>query len=279
MSFPIGLPPQSLPLNNPGERQVIIVVSVRNIDRLLYSENSNESWRDQEGVCLVRDSIEFYEQESQDFLIKLRDKGLLQADNILLQNAYNPSVYSKADRIKSDVLDKKYKDYTTVCNYLGATKISIKISDEEQVSSKTEGKIGFWNPFVQAKLDQKSFSEELRQSYRSMESTLSGSLPNIEAAKKFVETEFLQKDEDIKFLINNRKTALAGGLIKYPSAFKSFKQTVNLFSQVEQSLELATKLEIPEYLVSMNAHLNKYVKKIKKFNLDIELEFSAETKN
>ncbi|NET17654.1 MAG: hypothetical protein F6K08_34940 [Okeania sp. SIO1H6] len=279
MSFPIGLRPESLPLNHPGERRVIVVVSVSDIEKLSYSPNSKESWREQEGVCVVRESIEFYEPESQDFLKKLQDKGLLQANNILLQNAYNPSLYSKADRIKSDVLDKKYQDYTTVCNYLGATKISIKISDEEQVSSKTEGKIGFWNPFVWLKMDGKSLSEELRQSYRSIEAELSGSLPNIEAAKKFVETEFLQKDEDIKFLINNRESAIAGELIVYPTAFKRFKQTVNLFSQVEQSLELATKLEIPEYLVAMNGHLNNYVKKIKKFNLDIELEFSTETKN
>ncbi|MGB7442381.1 MAG: hypothetical protein WA919_15060 [Coleofasciculaceae cyanobacterium] len=279
MSFPLGLPPESLPLDEPGKRRVIVVVSAGDIERLLYSTNSEESWRSMEGVCLVRDLSKFYEGESQVFLNQLSEQGLLQANNILLQNAYNPSLYSKANQIKSDVLDRKYNHYTTVCNYLGATKISIKISDEEQVNSKKERKLRLWNPSALAKLEVRSFSEELRQSYRSMESKLGGSLPNIEAAKQYVEAEFLQKDDDIKFLINNRESALRGELIKYPNAFKTFRQTVNLFSQVEQSLELATKLEIPQYLTSINLDITNYVKKIKKFSLDIELEFSAETQS
>lgn len=277
MSFPKGLEPEIFPIDNPDERRVILVLPGSEIERIKYSPDEKSSLTKKTGVYLVQNSLEFYEPKSQDFLRKLKEQGLLDAQNILIQNSYNPSSYFKADQIKNDVLKKKWEDYITVCNYLGAESCSILISSQKEYNSQNKISGNIASPLFNFWFKSKSFSAEMYEELLSFQGKFTGNKPNIQAANDYIKKNFLEQDTDFKFLINNRQSALKNGLIEHTTAFTEFEQQINLFTQIENSLDLATNLVIPQYLVGMNAQLNNYVKRIEKFSLKVNLKFSKKT--
>ncbi|NER30314.1 MAG: hypothetical protein F6J89_22485 [Symploca sp. SIO1C4] len=270
----VGLEPESIPVDSPDERRVILVVPTKEMERIKYSKDEKESSLSRVGgVCLVRDSIEFYEPESQKFLKQLKQQGLLNAENTLIQNAYNPSVYFKPDKIKDDVLKKKWQDYITVCNFLGAKEFSIEIQNKRRITSESRTVWNILSTFFNFNGSSKSFSEEVQEELLSFKGRLVGNLPNIEAANNYVNKESLQDDNDLKFLIQNRKTALKDGDVKHPTGLTQFEQTINLFSQIDKNLDIVTNLVIPEFLTQLKAQINNQVKKIETFSLTVKLKF------
>ena len=106
-----------------------------------------------------------------------------------------------------------------------------------------------------------------------------GGLPNIQAAIDYVRKYSLEEDDDISFLIDNRKSALPQGNIEYPTNFCYFKQKINLLSRVESNIKLAAGLVIPEFLTTVRTKFNKNIKKVKNFSLEVEVNFSRVNTN
>ncbi|NEP35694.1 hypothetical protein [Moorena sp. SIO3B2] len=87
--------------------------------------------------------------------------------------------------------------------------------------------------------------------------------PNLDLVKEYVKKYSLEKDADISFIINNRQ---------FNKDLK-FKQNINLFSQVETSLNVAASLVIPESFTQLKASLKKSIKETRKYTVTIALDF------
>ncbi|MDH6099624.1 hypothetical protein NWP21_12380 [Anabaenopsis sp. FSS-46] len=282
---------ERVPVDNPDEREMIIVVSNFDRERLEYPEPGNKTFEKMQGVCFVRDDIEFYDQNSQEFLKVLKDQGLLRVGNILLQSKYGYQYpnekykelsnrlhqrfqrpyYLRAEALREHSIDRKYNCYLHVCTLLGAKKVSINIIDQKHSSSANRLGLNLLGNFP-IKTSGDSSAQEIIEYYRSRTRKMAGSLPNIEEAERYVEGELLQEDEDISNLINARKLALRRySEFTNPITEENFR--LDLFSQVTTVLSLGVKIEFPQYLSSLNLNLNKYVKKIQKFTLDVKVSF------
>ncbi|MEQ8469112.1 hypothetical protein [Coleofasciculus sp. E1-EBD-02] len=286
---------ETIPLNNPDEREIIIVVSNVHRERLKYPGlASKENIEQVGGVCFVRDDIDFYDENSQAFLKILKSQGLLRVGNILLQSKYGYQYpneknkklservhkrfhlpyYLHASELRMNAIDRKYNHYLQVCTLLGAKKVSVNIIDEKRSAAQKNWEFNLGN--FPIKLGGGSSCDEIIKDYRSRTREMGGSLPNIKEAEEYVEDELLQEDQDIKNLINARKVALKR-FSEFTNPTTSESYTVDLFSQVTTSLSLAAQIKIPQYLSSLNASLKKHVKKIEKFTLNVEVFFPNTT--
>ncbi len=280
MTFPIGYEPQKIPINNPGARQVILVLPTGTMERVMYDpvntkfKNSitNSSIGDVEiksGLCIIEESIDLYEKDSKKFLQPLQEKGLIQSGNVLIQNTYNTEDYLKFDeeQIKTEVIFRKWQHYITVCNYLGATKIDLlnEINKDSDNSNNFGAKI--LNPLFKLNFKGKYFSKNIEQQLYKMSASFTGTPPNIKLAEEYIDKNYLYKDKDITFLVDNCKNN---------NRMLKFEQTLNLFSQIENGFNLAADINIPKYLVNGIGEFNQTNKKIEKFITKIELYFSQE---
>jgi virulence-associated protein VapD len=280
--------PEPIFINEPDKRRVILVLSGNEVETLKYDWSNTKRREEQiftngrikDGICIVANDIESYGAEEQKFLQSLKEKNLLDAGNILIQDSYNPSLYYKSDTIQEKVSVTKWRHYATLCNYLGAKDCKIKIVHETRDMLDFNFMIEFITIPFGIITGGSSNHNKLKKEY--MEIVVQceqGGLPNIQAAIDYVRKYSLEEDDDISFLIDNRKSALPQGNIEYPTNFCYFKQKINLLSRVESNIKLAAGLVIPEFLTTVRTKFNKNIKKVKNFSLEVEVNFSRVNTN
>lgn len=276
-SFPYGYE-ANIPVDNPGKRQVILVLPTGMAERIKYepayrkSKNSilmKGTNKIKNGLCIVEESIDLYDESSQSFLQSLQQKGLIEPGNILIQNAYNPNDYLKfdAEKIKTEVIFTKWQHYTTVAGYLGAKKVElINQKDREFESNKDFNLKSNFSIFDLFNTGGESFTKSVEKELYKISAEFKGSLPDIESAKQYISENFLSQDKDINFLVKNREKK---------NLMLRFEQNLNLFSQIENGFSLAMNIKVPEYLVDGKGEYKQTNKKIEKFITKVVLTFSA----
>ncbi|NEQ76399.1 MAG: hypothetical protein F6K23_27195 [Okeania sp. SIO2C9] len=275
-SFPYGYE-ANIPVDNPGKRQVILVLPTGMPERIKYDsayrklrdsiliKNTNKT---KNGLCIVEESIDLYDESSQSFLQSLQQKGLIEPGNILIQNAYNPNDYLKfdAEKIKTEVIFTKWQHYTIVAGYLGAKKVElINQKDRESDSNKDFNLKSSFSIFDLFNIGGESFTKSVEKKLYKISAEFKGSLPDIESAKQYISENFLSQDKDINFLVKNREKN---------NLMVSFEQNSNLFSQIENGFSLAMNIKVPEYLVDGKGEYKQTNKKIEKFITKVVLTFS-----
>ncbi|NEO53919.1 MAG: hypothetical protein F6K54_13030 [Okeania sp. SIO3B5] len=275
-SFPYGYE-ANIPVDNPGKRQVILVLPTGMPERIKYDsayrklrdsiliKNTNKT---KNGLCIVEESIDLYDESSQSFLQSLQQKGLIEPGNILIQNAYNPNDYLKfdAEKIKTEVIFTKWQHYTIVAGYLGAKKVElINQKDREFDSQKDFNLKSSFSIFDLFNIGGESFTKSVEKELYKISAEFKGSLPDIESAKQYISENFLSQDNDINFLVKNREKN---------NLMLRFEQNLNLFSQIENGFSLAMNIKVPEYLVDGKGEYKQTNKKIEKFITKVILTFS-----
>jgi len=273
MNFPYGYKPESISIDDPGSRRVILVVSRGEPERIFYESKYREFKKSiiigntlRQGLCIVENCLELYDRNIQEFLKPLNNSGLLDAGNILIQSKYNTSEYFNfsQEQIEEKVILEKWRHYTTVSKYLGAKTVTLKNQEEKETSSNQNFIINISSSVVNLGNNNNFFVKKMEKKMYELFAEYPGSTPNINEAENYIKRVGLMEDQDIKFLINNR----AGG-----NSITKFDQELNLFTKIENGFDLAASIVIPQYLVAGKAKVIQRNNMIKKFITKVNLTF------
>ncbi|OLT58834.1 hypothetical protein [Moorena bouillonii] len=268
--MPIGYEPYPKKIPTANERRVIIVLPGDKIEQIRNDkkyDKFHQSIKTSDQTWLMDNLRENYQDpETISFLEKLDHENILDNGNILVQSSEDPIKYFLAEQVENKVVLPKWDHYITICNYLGATSIELDINDVTSFAEKTnfiaKSKIFFLDnlfPKISIKFSKK---QKIKLKNRA-ELKLKKEPPNLDLVKEYVKKYSLEKDADISFIINNRKF----------NKDLEFKRKINLFSEVETSLNVAASLVIPESFTQIKASFKKAIKETRKYTVTIALDF------
>lgn len=263
--MPVGYKPEKiLPAHN---RRVIFVLPGDKIEQIRNDKDYKklkQSVERNRQTWLLDNAIEKHQdQDTIEFLKKLANDNLLDDGNILIQSSEDDKRYFLAQQVENKVVLPKWDNYMTICNYLGASSIELDITDvtnfgeENNVVIKASSLIA--NLAARGKFSKKK-SIELKDRAKLI---LEKGSPNLKNVGDFVEKHSLEKDSDIQFIINNRK---------YNKDF-SFNRNINLFTQVEESMNVLSNLVIPDKFINIETSFTRKIKQTKKYNVNVKLDF------
>ncbi len=282
-SFPLGYE-SKIPVDHPEKRQVILVLPTGMAERTKYdpayrkSKNSilmKGTNKIKNGLCIVEESLDLYDENSQTFLQSLQQRGFIEPGNILIQNAYDPNGYFKfdAEKIKTEVLFTKWQHYTTVAGYLGAKKVEL-INQKDREFESNKGLKSKWSLSILPNLFNiggESFAKSVEKELYKMLATYKGDTTDISSAKQYISKNFLSQDKDIDFLVTNREK---------DNKIDSLELELNLFSQIENVFSLSASINLHQDLLDGkgNGEYKQTNKKIEKFITKVNLTFSESSK-
>ncbi len=264
--MPVGFTPDTIPPAH--NRRVIIVLEGSKIEQIKYEKKYNDlrkSIYNKSQVWLMNNAIEKYKDPATIvFLNKLSDDNLLDDGNVLVQSSDDTSKYFLVDEVVNKVILPKWDHYLTICNYLGATNIDIKITHIKYFGGNTGLKaticlLGF-------KLSQGvEFRRKNRKQlkYRT-KFIIKRKPPNLKLAEGYVKKHSLEKDRDIQFMIDNCRDSTPVKL----------KRDINLFEQVQESMGVVTSLAIKdEYPIKFKTSFEKKIKETKRYTVNVNVGF------
>lgn len=263
--MPVGYEPVKIP---PAQnRRVIFVLPGYKIELINHDEKFKklkQSVERNSQTWLMDNSIENHrDPETIMFLEKLANDNLLDDGNILIQSSEDNRRYFLAHQVENKVVLPKWDNYMTICNYLGATTIKLDITDvtnfgeENNIIVKASSLIA--NLATRGTFSKKKIIELKDRATLILEKKP----PNLENVEDFVQKHSLEKDPDIQFIINNRKY----------STDLSFERNINLFSQVEESMNVVSNLVIPDKFIKIETSFEKKIKVTRKYNVRVALDF------
>lgn len=278
--MPFGYSPDPAKLPVPEQRRVIWVLSGADIEQIRYDSRyrKTKSSIQEKGnrVWLMDNNIDAYKDEKTiSFLKSLRGKNLLDEGTILVRDEYNDRNYFSVDRIEDECSIAKWLNYTTICNYLGAINVSLKVVRVRKFASTTTFASQMSDLFstfgVTAKLS-KAKEEKLNNSVNMRD--IDKAKPDFAMVKKHLGFKEHDSDDvfsriqdpDIKHLIEQR---LNGKDLIYT-------REIELFTQVEQGMAVATSLSIPQQFTQLNAAIKRSIKESMNYSVSVTVEYKKD---
>lgn len=250
--------------DNPSKRKVIFVLSDRDIKR---SESEPNAMRDlrADGACILKYPFQ-NEGNLSTTLQYIIDVGLDSPGSILIQSPYKKHAYVDATEAQERFAQDKHRYFMQLCQMLGAKEVTvthIAVSTKSANSRFTVGLDGKLKPVGVEIKGEKEKAERLKASM-TLGSKFDGGSADIENAEKFLCATGLIADGNMENLLEMRK---------YNSNnLKTHEYSVNLSKESSNSLKIAGKLKIPEY-INFSADYRQVLKETSEFTLIYKVDF------
>jgi hypothetical protein len=261
---------------NASERKAIVFMEDHEYEMARLDKTNK--WIKDPNICILEypdeELSEDYPVLKNDLYIKLKNKGLisLSRPGILVQNPYDPNDYSivSSDNEEKSLIGLfcsnalyKYDVFSELCQALGATKVVYKQikSDSKISSTKANAKVGYKPVFSDFNLDlqnkiKEAFSVNAKGSFAGSDS------PDIEAAKKILDSHNLGDDKHLKSLI--RKSSAKNKLGKE-------EIVLDVTSDSMASLNIAINIKFA--LFNAKGNFSRTVKDIETMHIEYLVEF------
>ena len=179
------------------------------------------------------------------------------------------------DRIEEECSIAKWLSYTTICNYLGAIDISLKVVRFRKFASTTT---------LSSQIsDLLSISKVIAKFSREKEEKLNNSvnMRDIDKAKPdfaMVKKHLGFKEDDSKDVFSQIKDPDIKHLIEQRLQEKKliYTREIELFTQVEQGMAVATSLSIPQQFTQINAAMKRSIKESINYSVSVTVKYKED---
>jgi hypothetical protein len=251
-----------------AERKVIVFMEDYELEIALLDKTIK--WLNDPNICVLEYPDEDIPEDLQkdELYIKLKDKGLIGKNDpcVLVQNPYNLDDYSKADDLKellrSNAMEK-YSAFSVICKHLGATKVIYESKEDEFDNTILKIIFNAGYKFLSGKFNT-NLREEIKKSI-SLEGKCEfpgSASPDIEKAKKTLESYNLGDDINLKSLITKRT-----------GRNKMIKENValSMTSESMKSVKIAANVKFGLFDAEGKFHRN--VESVKDISITVSVEF------
>lgn len=219
------------------ERRVVIVLTDHEYEKCEYEQGA--------GVMFVTPGVRVlrYPSDSNDwFAIHLEKRRLYYPGTILLQSPYNGMIYRQIEESNIAFAQEKFKHFFSICQLLGASRMSVERIELFEENSKNEweikSKINCLSS-TEIKIDGETGSLYRLRNSLGLAATLEGGDSNPAEAMKYANKFNLIGDIELESLIELRSRS---------NRIKEWRKVINLSHEAESSLAFAASVKVPGFL-------------------------------